>query len=330
MSSVLGNYPIEIELPDISPYAAGTGDIDYVHTFDSGKKGPHVMVNALTHGNEVCGAIVVKDLLEHGLRPRRGRLTLSFANVDAYQRFDPDTPDKSRFIDQDLNRVWSERLLDDETQSSVELRRARELRPLVDTVEFLLDIHSMHEKSQPLALSGPLRKGVEFARMIGSPSSIILDSGHADGKRLRDYGEFGDEISARNALLIECGQHWERDAPVVARDSTGRFLCHTCVVGPEGLPPGWISESTATPEVIRVDGAIVATSEDFHFADNYTGLEVFPKAGSVVAWDGGEPVVTPYDHCILVMPSIRQLRIGVTVARFGRRESTCANDMTSE
>lgn len=330
MSSVLGNYPIEVELPDISPYAAGTGDIDYVHTFDSGKKGPHVMVNALTHGNEVCGAIVVKDLLEHGLRPGRGRLTLSFANVDAYQRFDPDTPDRSRFIDQDLNRVWSERLLDDETQSSVELRRARELRPLVDTVDFLLDIHSMHEKSQPLALSGPLRKGVEFARMIGSPSSIILDSGHADGKRLRDYGELGDEISARNALLIECGQHWERDAPVVARDSTGRFLCHTCVVGPEGLPPGWISKSTATPEVIRVDSAIVATSEDFHFADNYTGLEVFPKAGSVVAWDGGEPVVTPYDHCVLVMPSIRQLRIGVTVARFGRRESTCANDMTSE
>ena len=330
MSSVLDNYPIEIELPNISPYTAGTGDIDYVHTFDSGKNGRHVMVNALTHGNEVCGAIVVRDLLEHGLRPRRGRLTLAFANVDAYHRFDPDNPDNSRFVEQDLNRVWSERLLDDQSQSSIELRRARELRPLVDSVDLLLDIHSMHEKSQPLALSGPLPKGIEFARMIGSPSAIICDSGHTDGCRLRDYGAFGDDSSDRNALLVECGQHWESDAPAVARDSTGRFLCHAGVVDPEDLPPGWISESAATPDVIRVDGTVVAASEDFHFADNFTGLEVFPKAGSVIAWDGGEPVVTPYDHCVLVMPSIRQLRIGVTVARFGRRESTCANDMTSE
>ena len=271
LSSALNNYPIEIELPDISPYAAGSSGIRFVHTFDSGKKGRHVMVNALTHGNEICGAIVVKELLEHGLRPRRGRLTLSFANVDAYHRFDPGAPDKSRFVDQDLNRVWSERILDDCSLSSAELRRARELRPIVDTVDLLLDIHSMHEKSQPLALSGPLPKGIELARLIGSPPSIICDSGHAEGKRLRDYGEFADEKSAKNALLIECGQHWERDAPAVARDSAGRFLCHSGIVDPDDLPHGWIDGTPAAPTLIRVDGAVVAASEDFHFADHLHG-----------------------------------------------------------
>ncbi|EEA00023.1 conserved hypothetical protein [Burkholderia sp. H160] len=29
---------------------------------------------------------------------------------------------------------------------------------------------------------------------------------------------------------------------------------------------------------------------------------------------------TPYDNCILVMPSLRQLRPGVTVVRLGRIE----------
>jgi hypothetical protein len=29
-------------------------------------------------------------------------------------------------------------------------------------------------------------------------------------------------------------------------------------------------------------------------------------------------VVTPYDNCVLVMPSLRQLRPGVAVVRFGQ------------
>ena len=63
----------------------GLAALPYVHTFDSGMAGPHVMINALTHGNEVCGAIVVDALLRAGLRPRRGRLTLAFANIAAYR-----------------------------------------------------------------------------------------------------------------------------------------------------------------------------------------------------------------------------------------------------
>jgi hypothetical protein len=57
---------------------------------------------------------------------------------------------------------------------------------------------------------------------------------------------------------------------------------------------------------------------DFRFAGPYTGLETFAEAGAVIAWRDGQPVVTPYDHCVLVMPSLRQLRPGVTVVRLGR------------
>ena len=41
-------------------------------------------MQALTHGNEVCGAIAVDWLLREGVRPRRGTLTLIFANAEAY------------------------------------------------------------------------------------------------------------------------------------------------------------------------------------------------------------------------------------------------------
>jgi predicted deacylase len=314
-------YPIELAFPDLAVWARGHGGIPYVHSFDSGVPGPHVMVNALTHGNEVCGAIVVGELLAFGVRPRAGKLTLAFANVEAYLRFDPGEPDASRFVDQDFNRLWTRELLDDLSRDSCELRRARAMRPVIDDVDLLLDLHSMHERSAPLALSGPLGKGVEFARSLGAPSTIIVDAGHAEGRRLRDYAGFGALDSPRNALLIECGQHWEQAALTVARDCAARFLQVSGVLCDSELPAGWRRQSSQPQRVVRVTDAVIASSMDFRFTDNYKGLEVIPEAGSIVAWRDGQPVRTPYDDCVLVMPSLRQLRPGVTVVRFGTTEN---------
>lgn len=310
-------YPVEVEFPDISAYAAGNAGVPYVHTFDSGVPGPHVMVNALTHGNEVCGAITVKALLDLGLRPRRGRLTLAFANVDAYHSFDAARPDASRYVDQDFNRVWTAAVLDDTTRDSSELRRARAMRPVIDTVDLLLDLHSMHEKSLPLIVSGPLDKGIALSRAVGAPANVIVDEGHPEGRRMRDYEGFGDPASARNALLIECGQHWETAAVGVAQDSTARFLLHAGVIDAGDVPAGWLLP-VAPQRVVRVTEPVVASSMDFRFAGPYTGLETFAEAGTVIGWRDGEPVVTPYPDCVLVMPSLRQLRPGVTVVRLGQ------------
>ncbi|WP_250437404.1 M14 family metallopeptidase [Caballeronia sp. ATUFL_F2_KS9A] len=313
-------YPIEIAFPDIGAHASGNAGVPYVHTFDSGIDGPHVMINALTHGNEVCGAIVVDALLRAGLRPRRGKLTLAFANVDAYARFDASKPDASRFVDQDFNRVWTAQALDDMSRDSSELRRARAMRPVIDTVDLLLDLHSMHEKSKPLIVAGPLDKGIDLSARLGTPATVICDEGHPEGRRMRDYEGFGDPSSDKNALLIECGQHWEANAVTVARDVTARFLLLSGVIDEEDLPAGWVQPSPQEMLVVRVTEPVVARSMDFRFADAYTGLEVFPKAGSVIGWAEGVAVETPYEDCMLVMPSLRQLRPGVTVVRLGKVE----------
>ncbi|MDL2353980.1 MAG: M14 family metallopeptidase [Pseudomonadota bacterium] len=311
-------YPIELSFPDIRPYAAGNTGIPYVYSYDSGVPGRHTMINALTHGNEVCGAIAVMDLLDAGVRPARGRLTLAFANVDAYLRFDPARPDASRFVDQDFNRVWGATTLDDTSIDSSELRRARAMRPLVDSVDWLLDLHSMHERSAPLNVCGPLDKGIALARRLGVPAHIISDAGHPEGRRMRDYGDFGVADSAKNALLIECGQHWEASAANVAKDCCARFLLLAGNVDFGALPPGWLTAPAGPVQVVRVTEPVVARSTDFRFAAPYTGLERFAEAGTVIGWNEGEPVTTPYPDCVLVMPSLRQVRAGVTVVRFGQ------------
>jgi hypothetical protein len=227
-------------------------------------------------------------------------------------------PDASRFVDQDLNRVWQDAGLDDPTQDSSELRRARALRPLVDSIDCLLDLHSMHERSAPLAVCGPLDKGIRKALEMGTPGHIISDEGHPEGRRLRDYAGFGDPASDKFALLIETGQHWEHGALAVARDYCMRFLRLCDNIDPDQVPNGWLQPLPERQTVIKVTEPVVASSQDFRFAGDYTGLERFADAGSVIGWDRDRPVRTPYRDCILVMPSLRQVRPGVTVVRLGQ------------
>ena len=310
--------PIELQAPDIAPHRrSGTG-VDWIHTFESGKAGPHVLVNALTHGNEICGALVVDRLLREGLRPVRGTLTLAFANVAAFSRFDPAHPYASRFVDEDFNRVWTPETLDGPRRST-ELTRARELRPFVEAADFLLDIHSMLEPSPPVMICGPLEKGIRMAFEVGIPEHVVSDTGHANGTRMRDYGGFGDPASGKNALLVECGQHWERDAERVAWQTTWRFLRCTGVVD-EARAAGKIEAAVRPQKLVRVTEAVVASTPAFRFAKSFTGMEVVPRRGDVIAWDGEEAVRAPYDNCVLVMPVPNNVKTGLTAVRLGRVE----------
>src|SRR5918994_290135 len=300
-------YRIEIQPPSIKPYRNGNAGVDYVRTLDSKKPGPHVMVQALTHGNEFCGAIALDYLFAEKVKPVKGKLTLAFANVAAFARFDFNDPDRARYIDEDYNRVWADAVLLG-SRDSAELRRARELRPFVDAADYLLDLHTMTEPCRPIMVCGMLDKGAEFARRVGVPADLLIDTGHPAGLRMRDRGGFGDPASARNALLIEAGQHWEKSSVDVAIDTTSRFLKTTGVVA-----AAWADSRLRLPlpqrqRVVRVTEPVVAKSSDFRFAGPWKGLEVIEKAGTTVATDGDQVWRTPYDDCVLVMPSMAHVK----------------------
>src|SRR5207248_7197496 len=60
---------IEVDFPDLTPYAFGNAGTPYVWTFGSNEPGPHVVIQALTHGNEVCGAIALDWILREKIKP---------------------------------------------------------------------------------------------------------------------------------------------------------------------------------------------------------------------------------------------------------------------
>jgi len=315
-ASSAGGPPIDVVFPELDRHAHGNAGLPYVWTFAAQRRGPHVLVQALTHGNEVCGAIALDWALRETLRPTRGTLTFAFANVAAYRRFDASDPFASRCVDEDFNRLWTAEVLDG-PRDSAELRRARELRPVYDRVDYLLDLHSMSEPCPPLAMAGTRRKGLELARALGAPQHIVIDGGHAAGRRLRDYAFFDDEDDPRAALLVECGQHWEAASPKVAVQAMLRFLRHFGMVDARVLDT-FLEVNPPPPQtLIEVTTTVTIRSDEFAFAFPVHGLQSIPARGTTYAYDGGTPVRTPHDDCVLIMPTRRPKR-GETAVRLGR------------
>jgi hypothetical protein len=168
-------------------------------------------------------------------------------------------------------------------------------------------------------LAGLLPRSRELARQVGIPELIMCDAGHAAGPRMRDYGGFGDPASAKTALLIEAGQHWERRAAEVATDVMLRFLIALGSATRDDVAALGGPDFDAHPQqrTIEVTEAVTISGDRFDFARDFRGLEMLPQKGTLIGRDDGREVRTPYADCVLIMPS-RRLVKGQTAVRLGR------------
>ncbi len=290
--------PLEVLPRDLSAYRQGNTGIDYVHRFESGKPGPHVLVNALTHGNEICGMVAATHLLDTGVRPKIGTLTVSFANMEAYNAFDIDNPYENRQLVHNLNRIWSPEWLDGSEQSP-ELRRARELRPVLDAADYMLDIHSTRAPVQPFWVYPEMDRNTALAAAVGAPAvQLVMPAGRFPGTGVLNYGRHGDPASnSGGALVVECGQHFAQSAATLATDVTLRFLAHL------GLIDAPANSAPAAPaQPFRLLEVHMVKSEDFTFTRPLLGFEVFNQ-GELIAINAGEEIRSPCDNCTIFMPT---------------------------
>lgn len=314
--AALPEFKVRLCPPDISPWMAGNTGVPGITTLASDRPGPHVALLSLMHGNELAGAIVLNRLLRTGLRPAQGQLSFGFLNLTAFERFDPLRPTASRFIDEDMNRVWDPAILNG-PRHSIELDRAREIRCFVDQVDVLLDLHSMLWPSEPLILSGTPAKGRTLAKAIGTPSLVVADHGHVNGRRLIDYPRFSSPDTPQAACLVEAGQHWEHATVDTIEASIAGLLRYLDIVGPDAsmLP----APRPNTSRVAIVTTAVTAMTSSFAFVQTYHGGDIIPQRDTLIATDGETEIRTPHDNCLLVMPSLRPSR-GHTAVRLARFE----------
>jgi succinylglutamate desuccinylase len=313
LDAVLPRLEVRLPVPEIGPWRAGNMGIEGVWTMQAAEPGPHLLVTGLVHGNEISGGLLLARWLRDGIRPRRGRLTLCFANLAAFDRFDPANPTASRFVDEDLNRVWAQEVLGT-TRRSAELVRARQLLPVIRQADVLLDLHSMLWPSDPLMIAGPGR-AAELGRALGAPGVVVCDEGHAAGMRLIDHPHFA---GGPRALLVEAGPHWQPETLAQMEDTAARLL-RLLSMAEDGaaLPP----ETPARPgRIARVTRTVTAQTADFAFLRPFRGGDVIPARNTLIALDGEAELRTPHDDCLLVMPSPRAMR-GHTAVRLARFEA---------
>ena len=315
-------FPVELVNPDISSYKRSNTGIDYVITLDSGLSGPHVFISSIVHGNEPCGALAIDWFLKNDFRPSSGKLTLGFMNIEAYLAFDPLNPNRTRWVEEDFNRLWAEGVLEDpKRKRTSEFLRANEVKNIVSEVDYLLDIHSMQKPCVPLMMAGMLNKGIDFARDVGMQMPIISDSGHNEGMRMRDYFGFSNKESQKNALLVECGQHWAKSSEIVAIETMIRFLRTTSIMD-ENFADDFIYKNKALNfqnDVYKVGKIITIKSENFKFDQDWQGFETLKK-GVLIGKDDNEEVYAPYEETILIMPS-KRLFPGKTAVRLAYKLS---------
>jgi hypothetical protein len=71
----------------------------------------------------------------------------------------------------------------------------------------------------------------------------------------------------------------------------------------------------------EVTMAVTAATSAFAFVQPYRGGDIIARRNTLIALDGETEIRTPYDDCLLIMPSLRPGRghTAVRLARFSSR-----------
>lgn len=188
--------------------------------YDRGVAGPSVVVAAAIHGNEPTGAVAFRNVLarlEADAVELRGRFVGLAGNLAASEL-------GQRFVEEDLNRIWSHdrvvrlkasgfrpRSVDESQQAELLAALEPELEGAAGPV-FFLDLHTSSAPGGPFVCIGDTIRNRRFAE--GFPVPIILGlEEQVDGALLEYVNNLGHVT-----VGIEAGQH-DRQQSVVYHEA---------------------------------------------------------------------------------------------------------------
>eukprot|EP00123_Amoebidium_parasiticum_P011839 comp20931_c0_seq2/m.27954 comp20931_c0_seq2/g.27954 ORF comp20931_c0_seq2/g.27954 comp20931_c0_seq2/m.27954 type:complete len:251 (-) comp20931_c0_seq2:232-984(-) len=130
-----------------------------VSVVDSLQPGPQLTILGGIHGNELVGIKVVdrlRERLANGATFKKGRLGLAHCNLKAIAQ-------GTRWHGMDLNRCFNPSDMDAPpiTDGLYERSRARDLRPLIESTDILIDLHGTNKPSVPFVVINDASKITE-------------------------------------------------------------------------------------------------------------------------------------------------------------------------
>ena len=199
----------------------------------SGEGFPEVGIVSLVHGDDPYGSRVIGELSQT-TKLERGTLHTIYANLPASFK-------RKRQIDFDLNQAFPGR-----EHGLLEHRAARNLREILDTCAFVLDIHTSNQEHAPYVLIPTTettakvapsyahsdlsildRKRIDLdhlgtiAASTGISRRVVLPSALSQGSSLVDY------VNAHGkgyGILLQVGSFQGKSATEIALDALRSFL----------------------------------------------------------------------------------------------------------
>jgi succinylglutamate desuccinylase len=285
----------------------------FIGNVSSGNPGPTVVFFGGIHGNEPAGVLALEEVfreIETGKAPlESGRLVGIKGNLQALDR-------EQRFLEHDLNRIWSSGRLraaleKPEAKRSPEEKELGELFQILHTILreydppfYFIDLHTTSSQTLPFITVNDSIINRKFSELFPVPVILGIEE-YLEGPLLSYVNELG-----YLALGFESGQHQDPEAVRNAADFIWLTLNYA------GLIPG----SEAFRE--HLGRLRQAAANDHHFYEVYyrhrlaqphsftmkEGFRSFQplKKGTLLAEEEGAPIQME-ENGILFMPLYQKL-----------------------
>jgi predicted deacylase len=297
------------------------------HTFLGLAPGPKLLVLGSVHGNEVCGAKAITQLLQEidsgQLGIERGCVTfVPVTNPLAYRL-------KQRTGDRNLNRNMAPSAIPQDFEDRI----ANVLCPLLDAHDVLLDLHSFHTGGAPFVMIGPQDNSgtlepfshanaemqlalctnapriVEgwldtYARGVSRRAAAPAVTGTARARALVTNPNYGvgstEYMRARGGygVTLECGQHDDPQGIQVARHA---ILQTMALLNMVSRP---LETSAAEREILRLVDVTDREHAEDSFAREWRSFDAVQAGDLIGTRHSGAGVTAPHDGFV-VFPNPR-------------------------
>jgi succinylglutamate desuccinylase len=256
---------------------------------------PTILFFCCIHGNEKAGHLALTSFFEHILNSKKnikGNVYGIFGNHEAYLQ-------ELRFIDKDLNRVWTKSHIKAATQT----HEVSEYHELVDIYKYLYDILSkskskvycidMHTTSgptKPFIIMNDALTNREFVRNLGYPVIYNVES-FIEGSLLNLLNDLGHV-----SMAFEGGEHYSKDSVKELKIFCYKALYHSNIMSAKDLKDMGISEKYFRSKPAKYYEMIfrqnLKPSDQFEMAGNYLNFQKLKK-GERIATLNGKSIFTP-------------------------------------
>lgn len=265
-----------------------------IHHFVSTEPGPHLLVTGAVHGDEPCGTMALRKIIE---RFNAGRLRLACGSVTFIPICNPPAfARKQRYIEQNLNRVMRPCA----KPCSIEEHLAVVLMREIARCDWLLDLHSTSAESRPFVFQDYAdSKTRRFAQALGLDHVItgwpeMFATPEAQGLNEGDTVSFAHSLG-KTGVVVECGSHKNPRASRLAEAVVMRALVFL------GLCAGKENKAKADKKPALVKAMCVKTKKhDGALARAWHHLDKIKKGDVLALYTNGTHEVAPYDGFILL------------------------------